>query len=334
MTIGTETLGDKLRATLSSRFVVYTIAILVRSTIALFFIDRLDGPVFFDTAEDILLKGEPIYFEGSLQFKFNYFPLAYFAILPGQAIYFLFDFDNVYLQRLFLKLPLIIADIIIAIIVGRGRELSKRINNLELFILFNPVLIYSGSVKGQFDVIPVLLILLAWRNLKQDKYLFSGVLTGAGILFKQYCALFSFFVWIQLMKQSKKNASKYFLGHLIISLPILLVSYVISSGRMVYHAVEFHLHRDPAGYSLTNYLHSFVLGTGKLLFSTNTAIAISDGFLILITILMVVILLYIAYRLWINAADHIYILQALVPAYLIFFALNRIFLFHYLPILF
>lgn len=87
------------------------------------------------------------------------------------------------------KLPYIIADVLIALIIyDIVKELRDKEHAKFSFVLwfFNPLVIGVSSVHGQFDVLPALMTLLSFCFLCRRNFLASGVTIGLGCLFKIY----------------------------------------------------------------------------------------------------------------------------------------------------
>ncbi|MHA2098279.1 MAG: hypothetical protein ACW99A_06305 [Candidatus Kariarchaeaceae archaeon] len=327
----------------TQRFFVYALAFILRAILSMFFIDKNDGPVFEDTTYDILIRNTNIYNEDSLHNLFNYFPLAYLAILPGVAIYYLFDFDNKFLFRLFLKLPLLVTDIMLAFVLNRHmafhkyseekisnnkdiqslkpndheqnskHEISKKnISQVELFILFNPFIIYTSSIKGQFDVIPVFFLLLGWREFEKEKFVKSGFYIAISILFKQYGVLFSYILGLTLLRTKYNKVYRFILGHLLIAIPVIGIAVLWNSEGLLYHAVEYHLERPYAGFSFAAILNFFV------------QYVIINLINILFLTLLIYVLIYRGYILWNSDNSPSDIIRALIYSYIAFFLLNTV----------
>lgn len=341
------------------RFYVYLIAVIIRVMLSIIFIDWADGPVFFEAGEDIIKEGSNIYPDDteSPHYLFNYFPLAYLAILPGLILYYLIGIDNLYLQRFFLKLPFIIGDIILAILINRNsssapdqvhtpnintepnmkvsenistrNDLSTRASKVELFILFNPFIIATSSIKGQFDIIPVIFLYIAWIKYKREDYYKSGILIGISILFKQYGILFSFILGLNLLKTNLRKFVKFFLGHLLIMIPIISIAALLNFEGLRYHAITYHLDRPPSGYSLTSiFFYSVTIFSREnysSLFSNMVGYLIEVAFFSI----LLYILLYFAYRLWISENEHINVINSLLLVYTGFYLFNNVFWIQY-----
>jgi Gpi18-like mannosyltransferase len=112
-----------------------------------------------------------------------------YPLLLG-LIYLLFyaPTHNFLLYNLGIKLPVIIANIILAYLVRnilRDQSASLKVQrNAWLFMLFNPFLLYFTTAWGQFDSILALLTLLALLLLSQKKLVLSAVLLSLAIALK------------------------------------------------------------------------------------------------------------------------------------------------------
>ncbi|MHA2052485.1 MAG: glycosyltransferase 87 family protein [Candidatus Hodarchaeales archaeon] len=315
-----------------NRTFFYICGLILRIFIAGIFIDSSDGLVFFETGEDIIIRRTNIYNEDSMHRKFNYFPLAYLAVLPGLLIYFTLSIENSILQRILQKLPMILLELLLAYNY-RSRNHDKMISSSELFILFNPILIYASCVKGQFDIFPAFLILIAWNNYKRGNHLKSGFYSGAAFLFKPYGIIFIFYTTIRLLKNDYRKFRKYIMGNIIVAFPILVFASLLNLYGLIDHAIVYHLRREPNGHSITTSLYLAVNYLGDIFLSENLTDVLSSILLISLTILMGVILLLIAVPIWTNEQSERQFLKTLILGFVVFFLLNKTFFFHYLPIL-
>jgi hypothetical protein len=97
-------------------------------------------------------------------------------------------FPSVILYDLAIKVPIVIGNILLALLVGRivrsetsNSTLSK---NAIGFMLFNPYVIYTTSIWGQFDTLSMLLMLFAIFALTQGKQRLSAAALGGAIALK------------------------------------------------------------------------------------------------------------------------------------------------------
>lgn len=93
--------------------------------------------------------------------------------------------DNIF--YLILKLPAIISDIVIGLLVYK--EIRKHVSTkaalfVLVLILFNPVVIFNSSVWGQIDSILTLLIFATIITLKNNNFILSSLLFGLALLVK------------------------------------------------------------------------------------------------------------------------------------------------------
>lgn len=97
-------------------------------------------------------------------------------------------FPNLFVYNLAIKVPVVISNILLALLVGKmvlaessDDSLSHSATNL---VLFNPYVIYTTSVWGQFDTLPAFLMLLSVFWLTRGRRLFSAMALGASISLK------------------------------------------------------------------------------------------------------------------------------------------------------
>lgn len=120
-------------------------------------------------------------------------------------------FSSLNMQAAFLKLPAILADLGIGILLYR---LSEKKNQLLLpfLYLFNPATIYVSAVWGQIEAIPIFFLLLSYFFLsgRRDKYFLSHLFFTLALLTKQ-TALWVFPVFL-LFWLKKGNLRKLIWG--------------------------------------------------------------------------------------------------------------------------
>ncbi|MHA2089440.1 MAG: glycosyltransferase 87 family protein [Candidatus Kariarchaeaceae archaeon] len=314
----------------SNRRFYYLIGLLVRIIFAGIFNDRRDGAVFFETGEDIILHHTNIYNETSAHVRFNYFPLAYLAILPGLVLYFALPFRNDILQRILQKLPLILLDMFVAYYMREKTDIIDKISSYELFILFNPIVIFASSVKGQFDIIPAFLLLLAWNSYKKGQNVRSGVFSAASVLVKQYGFIFIIFLTAILVRTDIRKLKEYILGSILITFPTIIVASILNFQGLLDHSIVYHLERDPNGYSLTSGVYWSTYNIIKFIDDRNSAIIASTVVLTSFSIILAASLIYLTYRLSSKEYSEKAILETLMVGYFVFFLLNKSFFWNYL----
>ena len=142
--------------------------------------------------------------------------------------------NNPFISYFTLKLPIIIADISISLIIKKivyNRTLDvRKARTAMLLYLFNPVTIVISSLWGMFDAIPTLFALLSLLYLSQGKYLKSGLTLGVGIGFKGFfpallLPFFLFYIWKNEKRVSNCLRFSIYtaLIPLVISMPFLII---------------------------------------------------------------------------------------------------------------
>jgi 4-amino-4-deoxy-L-arabinose transferase-like glycosyltransferase len=140
--------------------------------------------------------------------------------------------------NLAVKLPLIMADLLVGVVLYRFVEERKGEEAARgAFVLWflNPLVIWVSSVYANFDVFPVLLTLVAMVCFMRRSYLMSGLALGLGFFFKLYPAylilfylalLVLNFIW-ERRKEDLISVGSFVLGgltSLIVVLPFMLLS--------------------------------------------------------------------------------------------------------------
>ncbi len=158
----------------------------------------------------------------TLKEEFVYFPLTYFTIGSYQTVLsfvlgpgfgdWLKDANansvvnnpNIFSYLIFLKLPLLAMDMVIAFLLlkfFKDRKAGERAFELWLFNPFTIVLIYAFS---NIDLYTVLLTLIAFLLIKQEKLFASLVVFGFAISFKLYPLLFLPFLFAKAKDMKEK----------------------------------------------------------------------------------------------------------------------------------
>lgn len=118
--------------------------------------------------------------------------------------------DLLHLQNnifyLLLKIPAIISDLIIALLVYKevNKNISTKVALFSLcFVLFNPLLIFNSAIWGQVDSILALLLLSAIIYLKKNKLIGSSILFGLALIVKPQAIALAPLFTIFLIKHFK-----------------------------------------------------------------------------------------------------------------------------------
>lgn len=153
---------------------------------------------------------------------------------------------NIFVQYFAIKVPIIIADIAISLIV---RQIVYNLTNSEkkaktalIFYLFNPVTIIVSSLWGMFDAIPTLLAIISLMFLYQNKYLKSSLTLGFGIAFKGFfpgllLPFFVFYIWKKNHQVLKSIQYVFYtlLIPLVFSMPFLITDFNSYISSMLFH---------------------------------------------------------------------------------------------------
>lgn len=118
--------------------------------------------------------------------------------------------------NLAIKFPLIIGDLLAGMIIFLiVRDLYGETWAKRAFVLWflNPLVILTGSMMGQFDVLPALMTLAALYFAIRQKYLFAGFALGVGTLLKVYPVFLIFFYLTVIIVMNRKRTIPWISKH-------------------------------------------------------------------------------------------------------------------------
>lgn len=201
---------------------------------------------------------------------------------------------SLFFQYLAIKLPIIIADILICLVVRRLvlnlTHDAKKARRAMLLYAFNPVTIILSSVWGMFDAIPALFALLSLLYLSQGKSLRSSLALGIGIGFKGFfpALLLPFFLLLVWRKAKKLRSCVHFAFEslsipLAISVPFLLIDW-----NAYVSAILFPIGRLPENLSYWVLIRELlrINGTSDSTIATLSSVVSTLSFLALYTFLL------------------------------------------------
>lgn len=138
---------------------------------------------------------------------FTYPPLAYFTLGFFKLLLSPFFSDNLYTRLLggitafsslgfnkdllLLKLPYLLFDLLIAVLLFKIFEKDKRKAWLAFFLwLFNPLSFYTSFMVGQFDIIPTFFVVLSLYLVFKNKNSLAVLSLGLGVSLKMFPLFF------------------------------------------------------------------------------------------------------------------------------------------------
>ncbi len=152
--------------------------------------------------------------------SFFYFPIHFFGI------------TNTVLQVIFLKIPILLADLIIFLLMYRLYPTKKNLIIVSYFA--SPIVLYAAYLHSQLDLIPTMFLLLAIYLMRQEKYTWAAISLGLGLSTKLHLAAALPIILIYLFKNSsKKQAVLFFLT--------TLFTYLLISSPYLFSTGFFHL---------------------------------------------------------------------------------------------
>ncbi|MEM1518186.1 MAG: glycosyltransferase 87 family protein [Nitrososphaerota archaeon] len=152
---------------------------------------------------------------------------------------------NISQQVVLIKLPIIISDIIIGLLLyklGKKYDLDeKTCIVLAASFILNPLVVFISSVWGMFDSIATLFVMLSILLLSRRQEYLSLLSLGIGTAIKIYPALFYPALMVYLYKNKKSLKKLLITGNLLFFSPLLISSIPYLSSlneyisKMVFH---------------------------------------------------------------------------------------------------
>lgn len=144
---------------------------------------------------------------------------------------------NTYLLHIFMRLPNVIADILIGVmlylLVKKEANVKRGVLAASL-IWFNPIVIYNSSIWGQMDGITNLFFVFALFLAFRKNYLLSILSFAASAYIKlSILPLFPFYI-VFLYFHSGKQWKKLLLGVFIAAVGVVIATYPISSNPFLW----------------------------------------------------------------------------------------------------
>lgn len=164
--------------------------------------------------------------------------------------------ESIFLERLILKMPIIISDVMISVILFRMFNKLESKSNTKLIALIwslNPYSIWISSIWGKYDLIPTLLSVIALERLSSKQIKSSAFLLSIGIMYKLYLLYLIPAFLIPLYRFEGREKVIEYSKIVILSCTVLTVFWNIS-------LTELRGAISPAGFHPTiSYWYAFVI---------------------------------------------------------------------------
>ena len=178
----------------------------------------------FRLVGEALLNGEDVYTSAAAG-RHPYFPLQMVAV--GAATYLSRTTTLPFI--IWLKLPAVLADVLISMVIYKSFRRWGKSETTSLYwaLLYalNPISVLVSAYHGQFDAVPVLLLLLSWYSYRFGRRIIrSAVFLGFAILIKTWPIVFLPITFIRLPNYRQRFGY----AILTLSIPILFsTAYVV-----------------------------------------------------------------------------------------------------------
>jgi len=164
------------------------------------------------------------------------YPWGFYAYPPAWLYWLILTtlinrlYPNLNLHVFLIKLPIIVSDILVGILVYRIAARLGFDERRSLLIagiwLFNPITYFISTIWGMFDSIAVLFMLISIKYILDEKYIRSAIAAGVGIAVKILPALILLPTLVHLLKSGKLDLKNFILR---IAFPAAAVFLIIST---------------------------------------------------------------------------------------------------------
>lgn len=252
----------------------YVVAFVLQAALAPWFIHDWDGFVFIRTVEQLVggvtpyavAQDAPSYIFLNEDWPtpnswYAYPPGPLLLMAPVLGVLVLLGVAALPVLRLALKLPLIAANLALAYAVGRlvqdlgGDERARR--RAELFVLFNPFLIFIAAIWGMFDAAMMALLLASIMLLHRHKPVLAGAAFALAALVKIFPLFVSpAFLIVALRMLPRKRDAAAFVTSAVGTFALVCLPFFVGAPQGFYQQVlGMHLARPPQGFPPVNLLH-------------------------------------------------------------------------------
>ncbi len=148
------------------------------------------------------------------------YPVLMLYILSFLKAFFSNDAILSFVDILILRIPILLADISILLILSRWLKLNLR--ELLIYYWLNPILFYINYMHGQLDVIPTAFLMISMYFLFKKQWLYSSLFIAFSILCKTNFIIALPFLILYYLKSHNLNNRKLFYSIVISFLVIFL----------------------------------------------------------------------------------------------------------------
>lgn len=171
--------------------------------------------------------------------------------------------QSIFLERLVIKLPFIVSDVMIGVLIysimlRSGRNIAVK---ALLLWIFNPYTIWISSIWGMFDSLPTLFTLSSMIMMVKRRYFLSGLFLAISVWLKLYPVFLVPIFMFTAIRNGRIKDLKLFLGYFILSMVFLSLPWkFVPSDFTITSSSAWAQNTDP---SLSYY--PLVIGMSKLL---------------------------------------------------------------------
>jgi uridine kinase len=168
------------------------------------------------------------FYENPSSVEFPYHPVMLYVLSLFYApIYFLFG-ENIILENLFFKLPVLVADLIILRLLVRTFSSAQK--QVILFYFASPIIIYASYIHSQLDLIPTAFLFLCIFYLIKNRIFKSALFLGLAISTKLHVLAAIPLLMIYLLRKDRYKEMFYLGGIAAAMYFFFLLPFINSEG--------------------------------------------------------------------------------------------------------
>ena len=185
--------------------------------------------IFINNFLNILNNPWQYYYENNLNLDaFPYHALMLYILSIPSIFLNLFNIENKFILNFVFKLPLLIADITIFLILLK--LFIRKQNKIILFYFLNPIVLYAIYIHSQLDIIPIAFLFISLYFLIKNKLLYFSIFLGFALSTKLNILIVLPLIFFYLVKESNIKKAILYISIPFIILFLFDLPYFLSDG--------------------------------------------------------------------------------------------------------
>ena len=175
-------------------------------------------------------QGNPwdFFFHSASTVELPYHPLMLYILSFFYLPIHILGIKSVLIKNLLFKLPTLISDIVITLIMFK--TFPNRNRSILAFYALSPIITYACYMHSQFDLIPTCFLFLSFYFLQNNKIILSALAIGLALNTKLHIIIALPFFLVYLLKQKSTKDLLFFTGVVALLYTVISFPYFFSEG--------------------------------------------------------------------------------------------------------